>query len=315
MIDVVQLVKEGKARFEWHELTLQMGSHTLFVEVFRDAMKFEDIPALTWDFKPVPGNIGRFDGVRLPASAYQLQQIADLVGGMLMTPKIIDEIWLQSNIRFDCITSVGGIIVANADIHKLHQAIENKILDVELTSKDLLVSCVGKYWCLINDWRMNTRIHGGWVACNYGWFATHASGPCLSPETQCWQRPGFRHNFYHWDPSQTIRLMNRKARLVDPAGVVTEVDLHDLADSQFAQMFNHDGFLTYLRQNGVPKLDKLPENILLQMQGKQESPKELETEPPKPESQEEKEKQDPDKQANIFKKILQFILSFFKHRQ
>ncbi len=254
-MDVVQLVKDGKCKYEWYEIVSTHNGYKLHIKVFRDAMKFDDVPALTWNFKPIAGDDRKFNGVRLPASAHQLQEIADLLGCMLLTPKVIDMIWLQSKSRFNAITKVNGQIVAVSNIHDLHEKIENKIG----TDNGLkLISCVGKYWCLINELCWKPPLYHDITACNYGWFAKRASGKGISPKTQCWQRPGFRHGKSHYDPSQTIRLMCRKALLIHPDGIEESVDLHDIAgNASLAKLIHHQGVLKYLRQKGVAELKPL----------------------------------------------------------
>jgi hypothetical protein len=256
-VDVVQLVKDGKCKYEWYEVVSTHNNHQLHIKVLRDALKFDDVPPMTWDLKPIAGDHRRFNGVRLPATAHQLQEIADLLGGMLLTPKIIDLIWLQATLKFDAVININGHIVATSNIHDVHNAIEKKIGTNHGTD---LISCVGKYWCVINELATYGQLHGDWVSCNYGWFAQHASGPGITPGTSCWQRPGFRHNKQHWDPSQTIRLMHRKAWLFYPDGSKDSVDLHDIAvDAQLAPLLHHQGILKCLRQPGVDELPALPE--------------------------------------------------------
>ena len=80
----------------------------------------------------------------------------------------------------------------------------------------------------------------------------------MTPGVQCWQRPGFRHNKSHWDPSQTIRLMHRSARLIHPDGTEEKIDLHDIAGNPaLAYLLHHQGPLTYLRQKGVTQLNSI----------------------------------------------------------
>ena len=88
-MDVVQLVKDGKCRYEWSEVVSEHNGYKLYIKVFRDAMKFDDVPALSWNLKPIAGDDRKFDGVRLPASAHQLQEIADLLDCMLLRPKLL----------------------------------------------------------------------------------------------------------------------------------------------------------------------------------------------------------------------------------
>ena len=274
MIDVVELVKQNKGKFEWSELKSEADGYTLYIQVFKDAMKFDDIPAMTWNFQKIPYDDRKFNGVRLPATAYQLQQIADLLDCMLMTTKVIDMIWLQATNKFNCITAVNQVIVANCNIHDYHLALEKKSIGEGLTS------CIGKYWCLTNKLNNYGLIKGHEAACNYGWFSSSGSGPCLTPGTRCWQREGFKHNNRHYDPSQLIRLMNRKARLVCPDGSEKEVDLMELANTDLAKLFHHNSRLTYLRQKGVPQLEPLP-------------------------------KPEPIKQKDLFKELLNKFVSFF----
>lgn len=251
-MDVVQLVKDGKARFEWAELKMVHEDKTLLIDVFRDAMKFDEVPAMTWDFKPIAGDDRKFNGVRLPASAKQLQEIADTLSCMLLTPKVVDQIWLQAGLQFDSVVNIKGNIVAVSNIHDVHEAIEAVIAKLGGDPGDILISCVGKYWVLVND-LANSRF-GQAACCNYGWCAKKASGPGVTPGVQCWQRPGLAHDFHHWDPSQTIRLMYRFGTLIVGNEAPRPVDLHDVAtDPELAPLISHQGVLNYLRLPGVPE--------------------------------------------------------------
>jgi hypothetical protein len=73
---------------------------------------------------------------------------------------------------------------------------------------------------------------------------------------KCWQRPGYKHNKDHIDPSQTIRLMFSEALLVSADGLEQYVTLQDVAaDPELAPHIAFDGKpLTYLRQSNVPKM-------------------------------------------------------------
>jgi len=273
-VNVVQLVKDGKGRFDWAEVLSEHNGYKLHLSVLRDAMRFDGIPAMTWDYKPAYVNVDgktveddrMFDGVRLPATAHELQEIADLVGGMLMTPRVIDLIWLQAKIKFDAALNTpypsakNPTIFATSHIHHAHEAIEKKIADAGGDDGYGLISCVGKYWCVYEQLAQKGMIQGDWTACNYGWFTKVASGPGLTPGTQCWQRPGFQHNKQHWDPSQTIRLMYRQALLVHPDGTDEGVDLHDVAGNpDLCGLLTANGKpLTYLRQKYVEELEPLP---------------------------------------------------------
>lgn len=255
MIDVVEMVRGGGGRFEWTSLTSKCDSYELHISVMRDAMKFDDMPAMTWNRRPIAGDSRTYDGVRMAATAHELQQIADILGAMLMTPKVIDLLWLRAGVKFDSVVNVKGQIVAVSNVNDVHEAIEAAIKAAGGDDGTKIVSCVGKYWCLEETLNVKGMVQGDWAACNYGWFAKSASGPGLTPGTQCWQRPGYRHNKSHQDPSQVIRLMARRAHLIHPDGTERDVDLHDVAqDENLCGLLTHNARpLTYLRQRGVPK--------------------------------------------------------------
>ena len=275
-MDVVELVKQGKCRFEWYPLELELDGYLLTITVMRDAMKFDGVPPLTWDFKPVPeddiwyseyaGQV--FDGVRLPATAHQLQQIADLINAMLMTPKVIELLFIHAGLKFDArintpkypgAPSSQRNIVATSHIHLVHQEIEAALAKLGGDDGNSLIACVGKYWCLINGLLPVRSLHGDTVCCNCGWCAEKASGPGVAGlGVECWQRPGYRHNKQHWDPSQTIRLMYRSALLIHPDKTIEEVDLHYILQHELlCKLLSHEGPLKVLRQPNVPKLEPL----------------------------------------------------------
>lgn len=274
--DVVEAVAEGRAHVSWSTVRSTYKGKTLVIWVTRDAVKFDGVPALTWDWKSLPKKDPWytdeiFDGVRLPASALELQRIADLMGSMLLTPKVVDLIWLQAGLKFDCITQTQsypdqditndrGVILAESHIHVVHKRIEAALAELGGDDGHSLISCVGKYWVLINNLATGHTpsgeklLYGLDNACNYGWCAQHASGPGITPGVQCWQRPGFKHNHHHWDPSQTIRVMYRKGVLIHEDGSREIVDLHTIAASEHAGLLHHQtGELIYLRQQGEPK--------------------------------------------------------------
>lgn len=257
-MDVIKLVKEGKGIFEWHEVVSEHQGYKLYIKVFRDAMKFDGMPSLTWH-REAADTSQLYDGVRLPSSAYEAQQIADLLSAMLLTPKVIDLIWLRADLKFDCITKVNGSIVANTSVTDYHKKLEEAIAKRSEDSEGKLIACVGKYWCLSR--RLESP--GGLLyhedtACNYGWFAEKAPSKSVTGLAKIWQTEGCRHDKTHLDPSQLIRLMHRKARLISPDGSEKEVDLHDIAiDPKLCWLINHNGFLHYLRQAHVPVLEPL----------------------------------------------------------
>ena len=256
-IDVVQAVRDGKGIFQWKEILRKHNGYKLYISVMRDAMKFNDVPAMTWDFKILDPNDLR-DGVRLPATAHQLQQIGDLTNSMFMTPVIIEELLLQADIGFNAVTQAAGKIVAITNIHDIHDALEKAIEDAGGDDGEKLIAVVGKYWCILNALFGRGKIGFDWIACNFGWLRDDngATGHGVTTRVKAWQRPGFKHNKGHWDPSQVIRLMLRIARLIYPDGREEHVDLHWIAKNpELAPLIHHNrGILKIVRQRGVPEL-------------------------------------------------------------
>lgn len=257
--DPVQAVKDGNFHFEWATLHSEHNGHEAQIAVFRDAMKFDGVPAMTWSRTPIAGG-KTYDGVRVAATAVELQQIADLLFCSLMTPKVIDMVWLQAgerddSVQFNAQVNIKGNIVAISNVHDVHEVIE-KTLAKAGGDKGGLVTCVGKYWCLMNE-LANTQAmkYGKAACCNYGWCGSNASGPGITKGVKCWQRPGYAHDHHHQDPSQVIRLMYRMIRL-KRAGADTweEIDFHEIAgDAELAPLLTHQGTMKFLRQFGVPE--------------------------------------------------------------
>jgi hypothetical protein len=266
MVDVVQLVKDGKAKFDWTEIRSVHEDKTLIIDIMRDAMKFDNIPAMTWNLKPVyvykngvkTKDERTFDGVRLPASAYQLQEIAWIIGGMMMTPKVVDLKYLaagENGLQFNPVANLKGSIVATSNIHDVHEAIEARIESKGGYPAGGVIDVVGKYWVLVNE-LLHGQKFGNRTACNYGW--TDQSAPAhrkgVLGKTKVWQRMGFAHDDAHFDPSQVIRLMYRFATLIRGDGEPERVDLHQVAqDPELAPLISHQGPLKYLHQARVPE--------------------------------------------------------------
>lgn len=246
MIDIVQLIKDGHGKVAWGNMSAEHNGHKLIFSAMLDAVKFDNIPALTWDRKPVPGNSNTFNGVRLAATAQELQEIAYLTGCMLMTPKIVDMIYteaLNTGTHLESVVNVHGQIVAMANINDVHEALETALAKVN-GNKSGFIECVGKYWVICNE-----LLIGKWgarQAANYGWFTKLAgNGPSVTKVSNIWQTLGIAHDASHQDPSQVIRMVSRMAKLLpanSTTGLWEDVDLVDLlGDPDLAPLISHQG--------------------------------------------------------------------------
>jgi hypothetical protein len=184
--DIVQAVREGRARFDWVELRPGL-------EVFADALKV--------------------DGVRVTVSAETAQRVADLLGASLTTPLIEDEVYARAAVRLPPFT-----IPTGPDASWEQTVWHSRKIDEALTKLGAepgeLVATVGKSWVLVNALRLPTGgariVEGHEVAANYGWHSRGAPHPAVSGGTPVWQSVGLRHNLKHHDYSQTLRLARGK---------------------------------------------------------------------------------------------------------
>lgn len=236
---LIEALMNGDAQFEWAEILSKYDGNELKIFVFRDAMKF--------------------NGIREQATAYELQQMADALDCLLLTPKVVDFIWEQANTRFDSIVQADGGIVANSSSARVSQLIDQKIESLG-GDQGGLIDSVGKYWVIINKLLRPGNLYGVKTACNYGWPSSVAARVSeITPKINgkphmVWQNPGFKHGDNHHDPSQTIRLMHAYGLLKQKhetefwktslTSVMTDPNLHHL--------LSHEGPLFCHRQPSVP---------------------------------------------------------------
>jgi len=233
MWDVVSAVRNGQARFEWDEVVSESGGNRLYLSVMRDAIRFDRVPAMNWHRSPIHGDERTFDGVRVPATAAEMQEIADMLFCMLPTPLMLDLIWTQAKLRFDPVVNLGaGKIVATQNVTNVHEAVEKKIAAAGGYPELGIIASVGKYWVVCNQLARPNLKYGIRTACNYGWHSSTGAYVGVIPGIKVWQGEGTAHNDQHVDPSQVIRLVYRMARLVRADGSEDRVDLHDVAEER-----------------------------------------------------------------------------------
>lgn len=243
-MDVVERVRQGQFEVDWATVVSSYRGHTLEISVFRDSMKFDE--------------------VRLPSTATQLQQICDILDCSMLTPLVCDLIWQQSSLRFDAIVNAPDpvtkktAIVADLDPIYYSSLVDAKIRGIAIARRIEvipLVESVGKYWVLSN--RLLEAPPPGvpgksWMCCNYGWFSSAASTRSVTGAGRVWQSEGIRHARNHVDASQGIRAMAMTAVLTRPDGSKESVRLDKIwSDPNLAGLLNHSGVLKVTRQPGV----------------------------------------------------------------
>lgn len=245
-MNIIEELVAGRATFDWAPVTSRHEDLELTLFVLRDAMKF--------------------DGIRRSATVKTLQTVADLIGAMLLTPKVVDLIWEQATTRIDSVVNIAGHIVADLTDELVSKTIDKELADVG-GDRGGIIDSVGKYWVLVNkllryfgpggeikDPKLAVELpYGIHNCCNYGWPSSSATRISeVTPRVngkphKVWQNLGFKHNDEHLDPSQTIRLMFQQA-VLKKAGKTEVVHLHKVArDPALAPLISHEGVLRYLR--------------------------------------------------------------------
>ena len=239
---VLQCIREGKFEQDWMPLTHMEGENTITLYVMVDALKV--------------------DGVRVSVTAELAQQIADMTGALLLTPKVADLIYHYSAFKpgpqpGECTNTLARV--------KAH----SKAVDAALAryttydpTTNPIVGCVGKHWVL-SDTLPGKFSYGFPQAENYGWHfqgGTTYQGikgyPCVSglkdPSTglvyYVIQDDADAHNMKHGDYSQDLVLMQELCDVNGEQRLVVEV----LADPVLAHLISHTGVLRTTRQPGVP---------------------------------------------------------------
>lgn len=205
----------------------------------------------------VMGDALKLGGVRIGAGAQLAQQCADLLGALLLTPRVLDLMYQSRGLTIEPQTQYDATQMLTT--HWFEK--ESARIDAAITSAGgpepgAIVQTVGKPWCVTNA----LLTHPG-KACNYGWHVPPGSvsgSPAQWKKTPAYlsvslpgiyvlQQPGFAHGLDEADYSEMIVLMHRSCKL---DGVETDLATV-LQDSTNASLVSHEGPLKVLRQPGV----------------------------------------------------------------
>jgi hypothetical protein len=228
---LLNAVTSGNYELEWYPLTIEGNGHT--IEVLFSA-------------RPL-----RVEGVFVNVSATLQQQIADALGAMLPTPKLMDLAWLSRPATIQPYTM--PIAATSAAMLTASSAVDTRIASAGSPAGILPLQ---KTWCIGNSLSQ----HPG-KAMNYGFFCIPTQGTsyngigteaCVSfplepQKGRVIQGQGWAHDPSHLDYSQWCPLVHRSCR-VDS----TDSDLATvLQDASLAPLLSHEGPLKVLRQPGV----------------------------------------------------------------
>lgn len=194
----------------------------------------------------------RVEGVFVNVSATLQQQIADALGAMLPTPKLMDLMWLARAATIAPFTM--PIAATSAAMLSASEGVDGRITTAGDPSGILVLQ---KTWCIGNS----LAAHPG-RAMNYGFFCipnqannaysginTEACVSISNPQQgRVIQGQGWAHDSSHLDYSQWCPLVHRSCMVNDSPSDLVNV----LQDATLASLISHEGPLTVLRQPGVP---------------------------------------------------------------
>lgn len=226
-------IQAGEYTVDLRSVTSTHKGHTATFYVFADALKI--------------------CGVRVNASAKLLQQIADMLGCLMLTPKIADLAWVQRTVHLPpfprpITSTTAGMVAHSADIDKALRKLN--------IPPGAFIQTVGKIWVMDND----LLIKPG-KAENYGWHFEGQSFGTIKGEVNASlqkdargqfirliQGRGWAHDIEHVDYSQIILLMSRMCEVDGAPMEVCKL----LTDPELAPLGSHQGVMKVLRQPGVP---------------------------------------------------------------
>jgi hypothetical protein len=245
---ILQRVREGEFSLDWAPIELEEDGFKVILYVQADALKIE--------------------GVRINVTAEMSQQIADMTGAVLLTPKVADLIYHFAAFRIEPHPQTWNNTTQGMIDH-------SKAIDAALAAYTTygmantpLIGVTGKYWTLSNTLLGSDgkpRIAQGFpVAMNYGWHflggssfkgipgyecVSHLRDPSTKEVYHVIQDAATAHNSKHGDYSQTHRSM-ADVLIVNGENMAT-VDA--LRHPVIGKMLSHEGPLHVVRQPGVPE--------------------------------------------------------------
>jgi hypothetical protein len=226
----------------WGTVTSDSNGHHGEFQVFADALKL--------------------DGVRIGAGAMLAQQVADSLGCLLLTPRLLDMMYTQASVI------IPPFPLGTTNMMTTQRFIDHSnLIDAALVKAGYdgqgIVQTVGKPWMLDNH--LLDAAHVGHSE-NYGWHVNssmwkpsdpnHWNGihllPCVDiPQTdaKCIQPPSWAHGLDQADYSEVILLVARECVIDGQPMDLKQV----LQDPVLAGLASHQGVMKVFRQPGVPE--------------------------------------------------------------
>ena len=221
----------------WWPLHVTFRGHTGTVFVAQDALQLGE-----------PG-----DCIRVNVTPATAQRIADQLGCILPTTKLLDDCYRQATAKAepqlqpsDGIKRVASGYSPSMDDTAAMLRHDRAVTDA-LSKQQGLVCNVGKHWVLSNRLLQQSTTDPLGTACNYGWFTKTAPYRTASG-LLAWQTLGAAHNRAHVDYSQVVQLVQQSMVVDGVTRSIFEVG----ADPELAGIISDEGVLRVWRQPGVP---------------------------------------------------------------
>ena len=215
---VLDAINGGLVSVNWVPVTSTINGHTATFQVCDDAIY-----------------VGMPDGARFrfQVNAKMTQQCADLLGGVMVTSKIMDLSYQQADVMLDATILPAGPDMSSTDFSRRW----NAEVEAKRAGKTGLIRDCGKAWILDNALASSAG------AVNYGFYSKSAIYT-NSAGIKLWQNVGSRHNAEHQDYSQTLFLMSVGCQVDGQDMAVTDV----MADPVLSHLVNYNGILKYTKQ-------------------------------------------------------------------
>ncbi|MSO37439.1 MAG: hypothetical protein EXQ69_04220 [Acidimicrobiia bacterium] len=235
--------RDGRIVHEWDWLRIEDRGRVVEVRVSADAVRIREPDGLL---------------VRESAGAYACQLVADCLGGLLLTARLVELRHLAATVKLEPL--VASLIkpsgtVGNVSAREASAAIDVAILRECGANNPRFVSNVGKHFVLDSKCSTMVSVNHGWLVRDQPWRGTPATKAVSAKGWFVLQNRGAAHTLGpssdQDDYSQTILLV-AKTCVLDGVVVPTE---RLYREAELAYLVLHDGVaLPWSRQPGVPLL-------------------------------------------------------------
>jgi len=244
-------VLAGRFELQWCKLVLQdKAGNKLELAVSCDALRMPVRTATT------EGETVEDPRTRITVDAFTQQEIADHLGALLLTPKLVDQIYLASTKLTPSTRGFDTKMASAAEMIRHSQDVDRKIM-AKGSEAGPLYSNVGKDWVIAKVIFQPSKVAAN-ASANYGWIGA-GGGDRSVTGLPIIQSVGTRHNAGqgpspefpqgvpgHTDYSQTSRFVHRAATFNGKPVDLAEVYV-GRADPAATALVSHEGALPSAR--------------------------------------------------------------------